>query len=147
MSRDLEEQLGELGPECRAVVARLRAGREAQPGVRVASVSSGSRISRQAYLVAASLLVAAALGVCFTQSNNRTIEQSEQSEQSTTSPSAPREYVMTVSEMLATQNPDGSWKTDFLTRRNAEALRVCTGSDARVAYKKAMRNLRARGLL
>ena len=143
MSRDLEEQLGELGPGCRAVVARLRAGREAQPGVRVASVSSGSRISRQAYLVAASLLVAVALGVCFTQSNNRTIEQSEQS---TTSPSAPREYVMTVSEMLATQNPDGSWKTDFLTRRNAEALRVCTGSGARVAYKKAMRNLRARGL-
>ena len=158
MSRDLEEQLGELGPECRAVVARLRAGREVEPckpGAGSSADSRSSRFYRQAYLVAASLLVAVVLGVLFPQSNNRTIEQSEQSnnrtieqsEQSNNPPSAPREYVMTVPEMLATQNPDGSWKNDFLTRRNAEALRLCTGSDARIAYKKAMRNLRARGLL
>ena len=30
MSRDLDEQLDEMGPEYRAVVARLRAAREAQ---------------------------------------------------------------------------------------------------------------------
>ena len=150
MNRDLEEQLDEMGPAYRAVVARLRAGREAEPGGRGPGTSSGagssrdSSFSRQAYLVAASLLVAVALGVLFTQSNNRTIKQSEQS---TNSPRAPREYVMSVPEMLATQNPDGSWQNDFLTRRNAEALRLCAGEEARIAYKKAMRNLRARGLL
>ena len=147
MNRDLEEQLDEMGPAYRAVVARLRAGREAEPGGRGARSSRGSRdssFSRQAYLVAASLLVAVALGVLFTQSNNRTIKQSEQS---TNPPRAPREYVMSVPEMLATQNPDGSWQNDFLTRRNAEALRLCAGEEARIAYKKAMRNLRARGLL
>ena len=30
MNRDLEEQLGEMGPEYRTVVARLRAAHEAQ---------------------------------------------------------------------------------------------------------------------
>ena len=147
MNRDLEEQLDEMGPAYRAVVARLRAGREAEPGGRGPGTSSGagsSRFPRQAYLIAASLLVAVAFGVLFTQSNNRTIRTIEQSNNS---PSAPREYVMSVPEMLATQNPDGSWQNDFLTRRNAEALRLCAGEEARIAYKKAMRNLRARGLL
>ena len=144
MSRDLEEQLDEMGPAYRAVVARLRAGREAEPGGRGARSSSGTRdssFSRQAYLVAASLLVAVALGVFFSQSVNPPISQS------VNSPRAPREYGMSVPEMLATQNPDGSWQNDFLTRRNAEALRLCAGEEARIAYKKAMRNLRARGLL
>ena len=147
MNRDLEEQLDELGPAYRAVVARLRAGREAEPAGRGARSSSGTRsssnssFSRQAYLVAASLLVAVALGVFFSQSVNPPISQS------VNSPRAPREYVMTVPEMLATQNPDGSWQNDFLTRRNAEALRLCAGEEARIAYKKAMRNLRVRGLL
>ena len=147
MSRDLEEQLDELGPAYRAVVARLRAGREAEPGGRGARSSSDARgsrdssFSRQAYLVAASLLVAVALGVFFSQSVNSPIGQS------VNSPRAPREYVMSVPEMLATQNPDGSWQNDFLTRRNAEALRLCAGEEARIAYKTAMRNLRARGLL
>ena len=144
MSRDLEEQLGELGPECRAVVARLRAGREVEPckpGAGSSADSRSSRFYRQAYLVAASLLVAVALGVFFSQSVNSPIGQS------VNSPRAPREYVMSVPEMLATQNPDGSWQNDFLTRRNAEALRLCAGEEARIAYKKAMRNLRARGLL
>ena len=147
MNRDLEEQLDELGPAYRAVVARLRAGREAEPGGRGSRSSSDSRssrnssFSRQAYLVAASLLVAVALGVFFSQSVNSPIGQS------VNSPRAPREYVMSGPEMLATQNPDGSWQNDFLTRRNAEALRLCAGEEARIAYKKAMRNLRARGLL
>ena len=150
MNRDLEEQLDEMGPAYRAVVARLRAGREAEPGGRGSRSSSGARssrgsrdssFSRQAYLVAASLLVVVALGVFFSQSVNSPIGQSVKS------PRAPREYVMSVPEMLATQNPDGSWQNDFLTRRNAEALRLCAGEEARIAYKKAMRNLRARGLL
>ena len=54
---------------------------------------------------------------------------------------------MTVDEMIATQNPDGSWKNDFLTRRNAAALKGASGPAAAIAYKKAMRNLRTRGVL
>ena len=49
--------------------------------------------------------------------------------------------------MIASQNPDGSWANDFLTRRNAEVLRTSDDPEARVAYKKAMRNLRFRGML
>ena len=40
----------------------------------------------------------------------------------------------------------GSWQNDFLTRRNAAALKVCGDPAAQIAYKKAMRNLRARGV-
>ena len=54
---------------------------------------------------------------------------------------------MDVSEMIATQNPDGSWKNDFLTRRNAAALKSCGDPAAQIAYKKAARNLRLRGVL
>ena len=60
---------------------------------------------------------------------------------------APREYRASVPEMIATQNADGSWKSDFLTRRNAAALKGCGDPAAQIAYKKAMRNLRSRGVL
>ena len=134
MNRDLEEQLDEMGPEYRAVVMRLRAAREAQGNREQGTGNRG-------WLIAASLLVILGLSTIFIQSNNRTIEQSNNS------PFAPREYRASVSEMIATQNPDGSWKNDFLTRRNAAALKVCGDPAAQVAYKKAMRNLRSRGVL
>ena len=144
MSRDLEETLNELGPDYRAVVARLRGAGEAQFGQR----TTDSRQKPLAfvprplpYLMAASLLVVVGLSAIFIQSGNRAIEQSDNS------PSAPREYRATVSEMIATQNPDGSWKNDFLTRRNAAALKLCGEPAAQIAYKKAMRNLRVRGVL
>lgn len=140
MNRDLEETLNELGPDYRAVVARLRAGREAASGSRSSSDSRSS--SRAAYLVAASLLVLIGLTVVhLSQSQSQTTNHKPQT------PSCPREYRATVAEMIATQNPDGSWQNDFLTRRNAAALKVCGDPAARIAYKKAMRNLRARGVL
>ena len=88
------------------------------------------------YLVAASLLVALALSVTF-----RLVRSP--------SPSAAPAYGarddrMSVDEMVATQNPDGSWQNDFLTRRNAAALRGIPA--ARVSYKKAVRYLNAKGL-
>ena len=134
MNRDLEEQLDEMGPEYRVVVARLRG----------ATSSGGGSVSlphgRQ-WLVAASLFVILGLGVFFQTSHPLTL-----------SPSHPvirgaHEYQMDVSEMIATQNPDGSWKNDFLTRRNAAALRVCDNPAARIAYKKALRYLSFKGLL
>ena len=140
MNRDLEETLNELGPDYRAVVARLRAGREAASGSRSSGDSRSS--SRAAYLVAASLLVLIGLTVVhLSQSQSQTTNHKPQT------PSCPREYRATVAEMIATQNPDGSWQNDFLTRRNAAALKDSGNLAAQIAYKKAMRNLRARGVL
>ena len=127
MNRDLEETLNELGPDYRTVVARLRAPAEAAWLPRL--------------LIAASLTAFVALAAVFVQSNNRTIEQSGNLS------FPPREYCASVDEMIASQNPDGSWQNDFLTRRNADALRASTSPAARIAYKKAMRNLRSRGIL
>ena len=145
MSRDLEEQLDEMGPEYRAVVARLKDGVTADFGRETGDVSRRGFMSEvfrlKSYLTAASLLVILGLSAIFIQLNNRTIEQSN------SFPFGPREYRASVPEMIATQNADGSWKNDFLTRRNAAALKVCGDPAAQVAYKKAVRNLRSRGIL
>ena len=130
MNRDLEDQLNEMGHEYRAVVARLR---EAQ--------SAGTRDEgrgMRGWLVAASLLLLFGLGVFSLRP--------KASHPSSLIPH-PSEYTMGISEMIATQNPDGSWKNDFLTRRNAAALRVCDDPVARIAYKKALRYLSFKGLL
>lgn len=130
MSKDLEEQLNEMGPEYRAVVMRLRAAQ----GIR----DQGSGI--KGWLVAASLLVVVGLGIFFTTSQPFNLSTSQPSY-------GAHEYQMDVAEMIATQNPDGSWKNDFLTRRNAAALKGSSNPAAAIAYKKAMRNLRTRGVL
>ena len=130
MNRDLEETLNELGPDYRAVVARLRGARE---------VAAGGTGGTRGWLVAASILLVVAFTVpCLSR-------LSRPSRPSSLLP--PREYRATVAEMIATQNPDGSWKNDFLTRRNAAALKLCGEPAAQIAYKKAMRNLRVKGVL
>ena len=131
MSRDLEETLDEMGPEFRAVVMRLREAREAQ------GKKEEVRGKRE-WLIAASLLLIVGLGVFF--------QRPGASHLSSLIP-RPSEYTMGIDEMIATQNPDGSWKNDFLTRRNAAALRACSDPAARIAYKRAARNLRLRGIL
>ena len=133
MNRDLEEQLDGMGPEYRAVVARLRAAREAQGKRKEGRGKSG-------WLVAASLLIVLGLGIFFSTSQPLNFSTSQPSY-------GAHEYQMDVAEMIATQNPDGSWKNDFLTRRNAAALKTCIDPAAQVAYKKAVRNLRVRGVL
>ena len=125
MSRDLEETLSEMGPEYRAVVARLKGEGRREKGER-------------RWLVAASLFLMIGLGVFFQTSKPQNLK---------TSPRGPHEYQMGIPEMIATQNPDGSWKNDFLTRRNAAALKVCGDPVAQIAYRKAVRNLRLRGIL
>ena len=143
MNRDLEEQLNEMGPAYRAVVLRLRAAREVESPCRSgqSSRSSGTSMARKAaYLVAASLLVFVGLGVFFLRPTDVRLKTQDAS-------FGAREYRASVSEMIATQNPDGSWQNDFLTRRNAEALKLCGDPAAQVAYRKAVRNLRVRGVL
>ena len=138
MNADLERELQEH-PELRAVVSRLRAGRE-RSVERVISIRRPffvSRVFRFAPpLAAASLLAALALFSWFRASPSRQIAQ--------TCSYGARQYPLTAEEMRATQNPDGSWQSDFLTQRNAALLRHVPS--AAVAYKRAVRYLRARGL-
>ena len=147
MTKDLEDTLVGLGPGCRAVVDRLVAGAEAEPRPgRAAAVFPRRRtLGRAPLLAAASLLVL--LGTC-------ALLLRDAERPAATTPAAAREYRLAeacdsgaVAEMIRTQNADGSWQNDFLTQRNAAALARCHGADAKVAYKKAMRNLRVRGLL
>ena len=149
MTKDLEETLDGMGPAYRAVVDRLVAGAEAEPrsGRRTPTFPPRSRaFGRQTLLAAASLLILLGLGFVF-------LRHAEQTGAARTSGAA-REYCLAetpdgeaVAEMIRTQNADGSWRNDFLTRRNAAALSHSSLAGARVAYKKAMRNLRVRGLL
>ena len=139
MSRDLEKQLDEMGPEYRAVVMRLREAQGA--GKREVQGKREEGRERGRWLVAASLLIVLGLGGFLQTSHPLTL-----------SPSHPvirgaHEYQMDVVEMIATQNPDGSWKNDFLTRRNAAALKDSGDPAARIAYKKALRYLNFKGLL
>ena len=165
MTEDLEETLRELGPGYREVADRLVAAfrpadakavaasapRRAAAPERPASARRGRVIGWSvAYLVAASLVVLLGMGFLYLHPPHRAGASKVYTVRATT---AENEYLLAlvrddaaVMEMIRTQNPDGSWKNDFLTKRNCEALRMCRSPEARVAYKKAMRNLRHRAL-
>ena len=148
MTKDLEETLAGLGPGYRAVVDRLTAGATVEPrhGLRAPALPPRARAARRAPLLAAAALLAVlAIGTVFFRRDGHDMPPAVH---------AAREYRLAeihdglaVEEMIRTQNADGSWRNDFLTRRNAEALARCPHAGAKVAYKKAMRNLRVRGLL
>ena len=134
MSRDLDEQLEELGPAYREVVDRLRAAYE--PGLAEPERSGRGRFlgwTLGCCLAAASVLVVLGFSVFFVDAN------------------PPREYTLAFAgcdagakALVATQNADGSWANDFQTRQNAAALR---GNPATVEeYKRAVRYLKAKGL-
>ena len=156
MNRDLEKQLNEMGPEYRAVVARLRGAtgedfrRETEDlrghetldfrqGFASKVLGLRSKVLRPV-LAAASIALILGLGVMF-------LGRKDLGHETEDGGYGAREYRASVSEMIATQNPDGSWKNDFLTRRNAVALKGSSDPAAQIAYKKAMRNLRTRGVL
>ena len=150
MNRDLDEQLDEMGPDYRAVVGRLvGACRPVDEGsLRKPSIGKfGCLASRSAVcLVAASLLALLGVAVCFLNGK----------------PAAEKVYTVRVSDarlaytlayatseesvkaLIGSQNADGSWSNDFQTRQNAAALRG--RPEAAVAYKKAVRYLRSKGL-
>ena len=141
MTKDLEETLAGMGPAYRAVVDRLINGAEAAPRPGRRALAFPPR--RQAF---SRLPLRAAAALLFLRREFRPA--------AAPTPGAAREYrladtpgIEAVEEMIRTQNADGSWQNDFLTRRNAAALAHSELVEARVAYKKAMRNLRVRGLL
>ena len=142
MTKDLEETLNELGPEYRAVVARLKENR----GLKTRDIGVWhSNYSRAAAL--ALLLFFPCLFLRFSNAPST-------SDLATSHSAAPRVYQLAdlatpaaVAEIVRTQQADGSWANDFLTRRNALALKDCADGAAQIAYRKAMRNLRLRGVL
>lgn len=145
MSADLDETLDELGPDYRNLVGRLRAA-DALPEVRAGRRPHG-RLA--AVLTAASLVACLVLGVLLGVEREPVIVERRNVVRTD---GAAHEYRLALmrsdeafGEILRTQEADGGWKTAFLTRQNAEALRLCPSAEARVAYKRAMRNLRARG--
>ena len=150
MTKDLEETLRELGPGYRAVVDRLLDG--SWPG----AMAPVRRVRALPYapLVAAAA-AAVMLGLCAVALRPSPSGRCGRVACYTVRVAdAPNEYRLAeirddraVKEMIRTQNPDGSWKNDFLTRRNAAALALSTEPEARIARKKALRNLRSRGLL
>jgi len=161
MTKDLEETLAGLGPEYRAVVDRVIGAYEVEGGrckegrgdVSNSSVqpltsnlqTSGNRgalVSRRAaYLVAASLLVLLAFGVLF---RAPTVRGTSGPRLAYTVAYVADEAALAV--ILASQRTDGSWDNDYITRQNAAALRNVRNVESQVAYKRAVRYLKSRGL-
>ena len=155
MTQDLEQTLQELGEGYRPVVDRLLAAyrppSRVKPFVQPAERPSGRTASAVAWgvalLAAASLVAFLGFGLVFRSASPAehvyTVRVSD----------AAHEYQLAVvrddkvvQEMIRTQRADGGWGSEFLTRQNAAALRQCRGDDAQLAYRRAMRNLRIRGV-
>jgi hypothetical protein len=143
MNRDLESQLREMGPEYREVVAKLLAGRPA--GVAEPSVAAWRRAS--GWLIAAGVAFAVVFGVVVRGTTD------SEGARAARAVDASNEYMMAhirsdeaVRELVRSQRSDGGWGSDFLTRQNAQALGRSQDPSARLAYRKAMRNLRLKGL-
>jgi len=153
MNGDLEKTLDELGPEYRAVVARLKVAREVEPSTRhqwrshestsPALPGAGTLFRRAGYLVAASLLVALGLSI-FLQDAAQSPRTPYAGAKVYTVAYAPDEEALET--IVASQRADGSWSNDFLTQQNAAALRASPDARMRVAYRRAVRYLRSKGL-
>ena len=145
MNADLEKTVEELGPAYRDVVARLRASREVEPtraGQRDPAPGRASR-SPVSYLAAASLAAALALAALYVAPRGGDAA-AEVPLTVYTVAYAPTEEALEL--ILASQRADGSWSNDFLTRQNAAALRASDDERMRVAYRRAVRYLRTKGL-
>ena len=149
MTKDLEETLAELGPEYREVVNRLRAAYCApkpfvQPKASETLPHSG-RVTGWSvgYLIAATFLIFLGIGIAFRPSHGRGGWVAAPQVVYTVA-YAPDETALAA--IVGSQRADGSWANDFLTQQNAAALRGVDGSAERIAYKKAVRYLRSKGL-
>ena len=148
MTKDLEQTLNELGPEFTSFARRVKAAYEPMERVNFAALATphpgratGWSVG---YLVAASLLVFLGLGIFFQTRHVQNHISKSSSRIIYTVAYAPTEDAL--ASIVNSQRADGSWENDFLTQQNAAALRSSTNPEERIAYKKAVRYLRARGL-
>ena len=147
MNADLEETLSEMGGEYRSVVDRLRAAREVEPRAASARAFASLHAPRRrigwtvGYLAAASLFAAICLSFAL---QGRGGAGQEGPCRIYNGAYAPDERALEA--ILASQRADGSWTNDFITRQNAAALRRGESAAAKVAYRRAVRYLRSRGL-
>ncbi len=143
MNADLERTIEELGPEYRDVVDRLRNAAEVEPKRTVDNrqPTAGVFLRRVGYLVAASLFAAIALSILFQGAPQA---KSFPVNSVYTVAYAPTEEALEV--IVASQRADGSWSNDFITRQNAAALRASHEERMRIAYRRAVRYLRTKGL-
>ena len=133
MNKDLQATLKELGPDFRRLVREMKAPFEDRTAPRS---GSGWKFG---YLAAAVLAIVFGMTVWF---------------RSAPAPNAaPRIYTIAYAAtpdalrtIVASQRADGSWENDFLTRQNAAVLQNATIPDQRIAYLKAVRYLRRKGL-
>ena len=144
MNGDLENTLNELGPEYRDIVARLRSAREVEPSdTRVSSFPRTEWRRRIGYLVAASLAVALGISIFMQDAANAPREPYAGARVYTVA-YAPTEEALEI--IVASQRADGSWSNDFITRQNAAALRASDDARMKIAYRRAVRYLRSKGL-
>ena len=157
MNADLEKTLSELGPGYRVVVDRLRAAAEVEPArFGLKDLAPGRVAGRRfpglapertarspfSYLVAASLAAALALAALYVAPRGGGAADVPLTVY--TVAYAPTEEALEL--IVASQRADGSWSNDFLTRQNAAALRSSREGRMRIAYRRAVRYLRTKGL-
>ena len=147
MNRDLEETLYELGPGYRTVASRLLAAREVEPsgigGRPTADERRPTAVVRHwRPLLAASVVAVLGLSFMFLDSP-KTPSRAERFKVYTVAYAPTEEALETI---VATQRANGSWSNDFLTRQNAAALRSSQDARMKIAYRRAVRYLRSKGL-
>ena len=150
MTKDLEDTLNELGPEYRSVVDRLLSMPSAPSTVPSAPSTRHYALGTRHYLLAASLLLV--VGLAIWNFTSTTLHSSLLPLHSSPS-SAPAVYTVAYASdefalraILDSQRSDGSWSNDYLTMQNAAALRRAHDEASQIAYKRAVRYLRTKGL-
>ncbi len=142
MNKDLQALLEEMGPDYQAVVARLKAAQEVEPSGRLRATVWFRRLhvgQRVGLLVAASFFAAMTLAVLCQPLRTQRATMPVYTVAYTPSAAA-------VAQLVQSQKADGSWENDYLTRQNAAALRDAATAESRVAYRRAVRYLRSKGL-
>lgn len=135
MNKDLQATLDELGPEYHRLVREMKGPFEAEAPAR------HFPMWKVAYLAAAVVVIVLGLAVVFGPSP------------ATRPSAAPHIYTIAyaatsdaLEAIVAAQKADGSWENDFLTQQNAAALERATDPTQRIAYLRAVRYLRKKGL-
>ncbi len=136
MTKDLEETLSTLDGAHREMVVRMKSCFAPAPAFAV------RRRPHCGALAAAALVAVAACGIVASLWRG----QSPAAHHPSAFRLASVGDAAAVAEILRTQNADGSWQTDFLTRQNARLLASVDSPAASLARRRALRNLRVRGL-